>query len=117
MALIPAGGSEMMVIVVGIRAIIDASSVDQNVWGFKVMSIPWIVFFSVFCLSAFVTIFAQLLGGWQGYKGFSEMQALEPQDVDAVGGSQGGGWGAGALFGGQGGRQPIEGDRGAPLGR
>lgn len=82
-ALIPSNGSQLSVIIAGMHEVLeDNTAADKMSWGFAVRSIPWYMFFFTFFASEVIVLFAQLIGGWHGYKGFQgllqrhqEMQA------------------------------------------
>lgn len=99
--LLPLSGSDLMTVIVGIQLIADPSkAIDPDTkWGLTVRSTEWLVVLSLFTAATCVGLLAEIFGGWQGMKGFSELAELT-----AGGGLMGGGDGQGAdSSGGRGG--------------
>lgn len=98
-------GSQIMTIIAGIRLLIDASAGVDIPFQYVVGSITWYILFGIFIASEIIVLLAQLIGGWQGFKAFQEMQLLQAGGADMTGASGGrdGGWGGGQAVGGGGG--------------
>lgn len=96
LALIPMDGSQISTIIGGFRLIADPHEKVNISWGFKARSIAWYVLFYVFLASEIVLLLAQLIGGWQGFRGFQEMHRTMSEMGGAADNPGGGGYMSGA---------------------
>jgi len=77
--LLPVDGSDLMTVIVGFRLILNPHLAEDTKWWLPVRSAVWFAMLALFTLATTVGLLAQIIGGWQGMKGFQEVQMLEPQ--------------------------------------
>mmetsp|Transcript_18696 Transcript_18696/g.33794 ORF Transcript_18696/g.33794 Transcript_18696/m.33794 type:complete len:284 (-) Transcript_18696:148-999(-) len=107
LGLLPIDGSKLTIIIVGCSGLADPSKATGSKaprWGFEVGSTMWKCFFGAYVLAAVFTLLGQLVGGWQGLKGFQEMTAWQQEGL--LGGDASAGGGARDFGGGQIGAAP-----------
>jgi len=107
--LLPVEGSDISQIYVGIRLIVDPNFHSDAKWYFPARSVPWYATLSVYVVGMFIALVCQIVGAWQGFKGF--------QGLDPMAGGEGAGAEQGVLPADHGGSPDMAGaGAGQPLG-